>query len=111
MVAGAALRFATLSSQSFWLDEAVAIHSARLDFGDLFHSLAHTEGNPPLYFLLLRPWRMAIPGAEFGPRSFSVAAALVTILLLGWETRRTVGRTSFHTFVTSRRSGWRRRGR
>ncbi len=41
-------------TQSFWLDEAIAIDAARLDLGGLFDSLAHTEGNPPLYFMLAR---------------------------------------------------------
>ena len=53
VVAGAVLRFATLATQSFWLDEAIAINSARLDLGGMIDSLAHTEGNPPFYFLLL----------------------------------------------------------
>ena len=81
VVAGAALRFATLSSQSFWLDEAVAIHSARLDLGGLFHSLAHTEGNPPLYFLLLDGWMRVFGGSEAGIRSLSALFGTATIPL------------------------------
>ena len=87
MVAGAALRFATLSSQSFWLDEAVAIHSARLDLSGLFHSLAHTEGNPPLYFALLDGWMRVFGGSEAGIRSLSALFGTATILL-GYEIGR-----------------------
>ena len=81
MVAGAALRFATLSSQSFWLDEAVAIHSARLDIGGLFHSLAHTEGNPPLYFVLLDGWMRVFGGSEAAIRSLSALFGTAAIVL------------------------------
>src|SRR5439155_8107877 len=81
VVAGAALRFATLSSQSFWLDEAVAIHSARLDVSGLFHSLAHTEGNPPLYFLLLDGWMRVFGGSEAAIRSLSALFGTAAIVL------------------------------
>jgi mannosyltransferase len=81
VVAGAALRFATLSSQSFWLDEAVAIHSARLDFSGLIDSLAHTEGNPPLYFLLLDGWMRVFGDSEAAIRSLSAIFGTATIVL------------------------------
>lgn len=80
-MAGAALRFATLSSQSFWLDEAIAIHSARLDLGGLFHSVAHTEGSPPLYFMLLDGWMRVFGRSEAGIRSLSALFGTATILL------------------------------
>jgi 4-amino-4-deoxy-L-arabinose transferase-like glycosyltransferase len=81
LVAGAALRFATLSSQSFWLDEAIAIHSARLDLGGLIHSVAHTEGSPPLYFVLLDGWMRVFGDSEAGIRSLSALFGTATILL------------------------------
>jgi mannosyltransferase len=81
LVAGAALRFATLSSQSFWLDEAIAIHSARLDIGGLFHSIAHIEGSPPLYFVLLDGWMRVFGDSEAGIRSLSALFGTATILL------------------------------
>jgi mannosyltransferase len=79
VAAGASLRFATLSGQSFWLDEAVAIRSARLDISGLFDSLARTEGNPPLYFLLLDGWMRVFGGSEAAVRSLSALFGTATI--------------------------------
>jgi hypothetical protein len=81
VVAGAVLRFATLSDQSFWLDEAIAINSARLDFSGLFDSLAHTEGNPPLYFLLLDGWMRVFGASEAAVRSLSALFGTATIVV------------------------------
>src|SRR4051812_49692934 len=71
VVAGAVLRFATLSTQSFWLDEAIAINSARLDIGGMIDSLARTQGNPPFYFLLLNGWMRVFGDSEAGGCSLS----------------------------------------
>ncbi|MEA2468829.1 MAG: mannosyltransferase, partial [Thermoleophilaceae bacterium] len=81
LVAGAALRFATLSTQSFWLDEAIAINSARLDLGGMIDSLARTEGNPPLYFLLLDGWMRLFGDSEAAVRSLSALFGTATIVL------------------------------
>src|SRR4051794_27091604 len=81
VLAGAALRFATLSTQSFWLDEAIAINSARLDLGGLIDSLARTEGNPPLYFLLLDGWMRAFGDSEAAVRSLSALIGTATIVV------------------------------
>src|SRR3954452_20269392 len=83
-VAGAVLRFATLSTQSFWLDEAIAINSARLDIGGMIDSLARTEGNPPFYFLLLDGWMRVFGDSEAAIRSLSALIGTATILL-GFE--------------------------
>ena len=64
----------------------MAIHSARLDISGLFHSLAHTEGNPPLYFLLLDGWIRLFGGSEAAIRSLSAlfgTAAIVLAYVIG----------------------------
>jgi 4-amino-4-deoxy-L-arabinose transferase-like glycosyltransferase len=81
VAAGAVLRFATLSGQSFWLDEAIAINASRHDVSGLFHSLAHTEGNPPLYFLLLDGWMRVFGTSEAAVRSLSALFGTATIVL------------------------------
>src|SRR3954451_24845943 len=81
VAAGAVLRFATLSTQSFWLDEAIAINSARLDLGGMIDSLARTEGNPPFYFLLLNGWMRVFGDSEAGARSLSALVGTATILV------------------------------
>jgi hypothetical protein len=47
----------------------------------LFHSVAHTEGSPPLYFLLLDGWRRLFGGSEAGIRSLSALIGTATIPL------------------------------
>jgi mannosyltransferase len=59
----------------------VAIHSARLDLSGLFHSVAHTEGSPPLYFILLDGWIRLFGGSEAGIRSLSALFGTATIPL------------------------------
>src|SRR3954469_14295323 len=86
-IAGAVLRFATLSTQSFWLAEAIAINSARLDIGGMIDSLARTEGNPPFYFLLLDGWMRVFGRSEAAIRSLSALIGTATILL-GFEIGR-----------------------
>src|SRR3954451_1053639 len=81
VAAGAVLRFATLSTQSFWLDEAIAINSARLDLGGMTDPLARTEGNPPFYFLLLDGWMRVFGDSEAAVRSLSALIGTATIVL------------------------------
>jgi mannosyltransferase len=81
VLAGAALRFATLSTQSFWLDEAIAINSARLDLGGMIDSLARTEGNPPFYFLLLDGWMRVFGDSEAAVRSLSAVIGTATVVV------------------------------
>src|SRR5436305_13929831 len=68
----AAVRFATLGHQSFWLDESYALGNIR------FHSLSGMLGwmrvheqTPPLYFMLARGWIHVFGSGEVGLRSLS----------------------------------------
>src|SRR3954451_10432361 len=80
-LAGAALRFATLSTQSFWLDEAIAINSARLDLCGMIASLGGTERTPPFYFLLLDGWMRVFGDSEAAVRSLSAVVGTATIVV------------------------------
>jgi mannosyltransferase len=81
---GALLRFATLSSQSFWFDEAQLAHEARLSLGGLFNTLGAQETSPPLYFMLAWLWAKAFGTGEAGLRSLSAlgGTALIPITYL-----------------------------
>jgi mannosyltransferase len=81
LIAGGVLRFATLGSQSFWLDEAIAIDAAHHSIGGLFDSLVQTEGNPPLYFLLLDGWMRLFGDSEAATRSLSALFGTATIVV------------------------------
>ena len=83
-VLGAVLRFATVSHQSFWLDEALAARELHLSFGAMLRSISRGEPNPPLYFVLAWPWAKLFGTSEAGIRSLSVVAgtALIPIAYL-----------------------------
>ena len=79
VVIGAALRFATIASQSYWFDEAQAAHEMRLSFAGLIDFMTAHETNPPLFFVLGWLWTKAFGTAESGLRSFSAAAGVAVI--------------------------------
>jgi uncharacterized membrane protein len=72
------LRFYKLDAQSFWNDEG---NSARLSERSLPLILEGTASDihPPLYYLILRGWRELVGDSEFGLRSFSAFAGILTV--------------------------------
>ncbi|MFL5863519.1 MAG: glycosyltransferase family 39 protein, partial [Solirubrobacteraceae bacterium] len=85
VVLAAALRFATISSQSYWLDESQAAHELGLSFGAMLRAWNAAEWNPPLYLILAWPWAKVFGTAEAGLRSLSaiLGVGLVPLLYLG----------------------------
>jgi hypothetical protein len=81
----AVLRFATLGSQSYWLDESQAAHELSLSFGSMLHAWSSAEWNPPLYLVVAWPWARVFGTGEVGLRALSAAlgTALVPLLYLG----------------------------
>ncbi|MGH2870441.1 MAG: glycosyltransferase family 39 protein [Solirubrobacteraceae bacterium] len=87
VLVGAAVRFPTIGTQSFWYDEAVTR-------GIVFHGLGHvistvpaTESTPPLYYVLLWVWSRVFGTSEAGLRSFSALAGLLVLPVM-WELGR-----------------------
>jgi hypothetical protein len=78
-VLAAILRFTTLSSQSFWLDEAQAVHEMHLSFAGMLSAWKAAEGNPPLYFLIAWPWAKVFGTSEAGLRSLSALLGTAVI--------------------------------
>ncbi len=60
VLAGVALRFATLGSPSIWYDEAFHVYVSRLDLPRLVQAAA-ADTLPPLSYILLHGW-MALAG-------------------------------------------------
>lgn len=79
VVIGAALRFATIGSQSFWFDEATTVHEMHLSFGGLLHAVRAGESTPPLYFVLAWLWTKIWGTGEVGLRSLSAIAGIALI--------------------------------
>lgn len=76
---GAVLRFATITSQSFWVDEATTVHEVGLPFGQMLHELRINETTPPLYFALAWVWTRVFGDGELGVRSLSAVAGIIVI--------------------------------
>src|SRR2546428_9280588 len=75
----AVLRFATLSNQSFWIDESLTAHRTTGSFYDMLaavHRPAEAEG--PLYFLFAWPWARLFGADEAGLRSLSAVFGVLT---------------------------------
>jgi mannosyltransferase len=79
-VVAAALRFATLDRQSFWLDELVTVSLVRQSFGDMVHAIPHSEATPYLYYVVVWPWTRLFGTGEVGIRSLSALAGTATVI-------------------------------
>ncbi|HET7589955.1 MAG TPA: glycosyltransferase family 39 protein [Solirubrobacterales bacterium] len=90
-VLGAALRFATLGLQSYHHDEVVtASRVLRVGFGHAMDAVGFSESAPPLYYALAWVWTQVTGTGEWGLRSLSALAGVLTIpvaYLLGRELR------------------------
>jgi mannosyltransferase len=84
VVLAAVLRFATISSQSYWLDESQAAHELGLSFGAMLHAWNAAEWNPPLYLIVAWPWAKVFGTGAVGLRSLSaiLGVGLVPLLYL-----------------------------
>jgi 4-amino-4-deoxy-L-arabinose transferase-like glycosyltransferase len=93
-VAGAALRFATLGVQSFWLDEAATVDLVRKGFGDMLSGVSAGESTPPLYYIVAWVWAKVFGTDEVALRSLSAVIGTATIPLAFALGRRVAGRTA-----------------
>jgi mannosyltransferase len=73
------LRFATLSTQSIWFDEAATWDLVRRPFGEMLGRIPDGESNPPLFYVLEWGWTRAFGDGEAGLRSLSALAGLLTV--------------------------------
>ncbi|MGH2896367.1 MAG: glycosyltransferase family 39 protein [Solirubrobacteraceae bacterium] len=84
VVLAAVLRFATLSDQSYWLDESQAAHELAQSFGGMLHGWNVAEWNPPLYLIVAWPWAKVFGTGAAGLRSLAaiLGVGLVPLLYL-----------------------------
>jgi len=78
-VLGAALRFATLDAQSFWLDELATVSLLDRGFGDTLDGIRETEATPYLYYVLAWPWARVFGLGEVGLRSLSAVVGTLAV--------------------------------
>jgi uncharacterized membrane protein len=81
IVLAAVLRFVTLTSQSYWFDEAQAAHELHLSFAGMWSAWSANEPNPPLYFVVAWPWAKLFGTGEAGLRSLSALLGTAVVLL------------------------------
>ena len=77
-IAGAVLRFATLS-QSVWFDEAGTIINVSGNLAHVFSTVSYKEVAPPLYFVCLWIWRHIFGTSAVDMRTLSALAGALTI--------------------------------
>ena len=70
-----------LGEKSIWLDEALSIYVARLDFSGMLQMMSEMERGQTLYTILLHYWS-SLGTSEFIIRSLSVVFALGTVPLV-----------------------------
>jgi mannosyltransferase len=76
VIVAAAIRFVTISSQSFWTDEALTGYETSLPFGAMIHVVMRVETTPPLYFVLIWVWAKLFGASEVALRSLSALAGI-----------------------------------
>jgi hypothetical protein len=87
------IRLVHLEAQSIWWDEAITIHLATADLGELLADRA-THVHPPLYFLLMKGWVALAGVSAFAVRFVSVWFNVLLVPVAyafgcGWLDRRT----------------------
>ncbi|MBS1678373.1 MAG: glycosyltransferase family 39 protein [Actinobacteria bacterium] len=90
-VLAAVLRFATLGVQSYHHDEIVTASRVLRDgFGHAMDAVWFSESTPPVYYALAWVWTQLVGTGEFGLRSVSAVAGVLTVpvaYLIGVELR------------------------
>jgi mannosyltransferase len=90
-VLAAVLRFATLGVQSYHHDEIVtASRVLRAGFGHAMHAVWFSESTPPVYYAIAWVWTQLVGTGEFGLRTVSAVAGVLTVpvaYLIGVELR------------------------
>ena len=78
LLVASTVRFYRIDHQSFWNDEG---NSARLSERTIPLIIEGTASDvhPPGYYLILRGWRELVGESEFGLRSFSAFAGVITV--------------------------------
>jgi mannosyltransferase len=89
---GGAIRLATLTSQSYWFDEATTAHEMQLSFGAMWHALRVNESTPPLYYVLAWVWARIFGTGEAALRSLSALAGIGLIPVTYLSGRELVSR-------------------
>jgi mannosyltransferase len=85
------LRTSTLTVQSMWLDEVMALEFTEGSFAETVDAIVKPEHNGPLFYLLLFLWRDLVGDSDFAVRYLSVLLSILTVPLLFRWARQLAG--------------------
>ncbi len=77
-----ALRVTTLTLQSMWIDEVMALYFTRGTFTETLRTIVRPEHNGPLFYLLLFWWRHLTGDSDFAVRYLSALFSILTLPLV-----------------------------
>jgi len=77
-----ALYTSTLTLQSMWIDEVMALYFTKGTFANTLRAIIDPSQNGPLFYLLLYGWRQLVGESDFALRYLSLMFAVVTLPLL-----------------------------
>lgn len=77
-----ALQTSTLTLQSMWFDEVMALEYTQGSFAETVRTIVQPYHNGPLFYLLLFWWRHLAGSSDFAVRFLSVFCAVLSIPLL-----------------------------
>src|SRR5215212_5778154 len=77
--AAAALRFSTLSLQSFWYDETVTVSLLHRSLPAMLRAIPGSETAPPLYYVVAWLWVRVFGFGEVPLRALSAVAGTATV--------------------------------
>lgn len=80
----AALRFATLGTQSLWADEGFTAKIAGHSLSAAASQVPHTESTPPAYYALAWIWAHLFGTSAYALRSLSALFGTVTVWAVYW---------------------------
>jgi 4-amino-4-deoxy-L-arabinose transferase-like glycosyltransferase len=84
LLAAAALRFATLGTQSLWADEGFTAKIAGHALGTAASQVPKTESTPPLYYALAWIWAHLFGSSAYALRSLSALLGCITVVAVHW---------------------------
>jgi 4-amino-4-deoxy-L-arabinose transferase-like glycosyltransferase len=90
-IGAAALRFIGLGTQSMWYDELSTTQVITGSVSGLLDRIRHSEGTPPLYFVLATVWSHAFGSGDAAIRSMSALAGTLTVPVAYLVTRAVGG--------------------
>jgi mannosyltransferase len=82
LLLAAILRIHGLGRESFWFDEALAVHIANQPWVDVCKLIIDLEQTPPLHFFILKIVMLLAGSSEIAMRAPSVVAGVISVWLL-----------------------------